>query len=86
MHGDHGQGRFLQLHWLDNNFQFRARLEFPLAHFGEEILSDFQETALQEKQSNSMRMDSQDLTAISNPVLQLSRSLRFGGKATRTNL
>lgn len=86
MHWDHGQACFLQLSWHSNNFQFGTRLEFLLAHCGEEILSDFQESALQEMQSTCMRMDSQDLSAISNPVLKSSRSLRFGEKTAGINL
>lgn len=46
----------------------------------------FPRGCLTNKQFTCMRMDSQDLSALSNPVLILSRSLHFGEKGISINL
>lgn len=53
--------------------QWRNTLRFPRDCFAE-------------KQPTCKRMDSQDLSAISNPGLKLSKSLHFREKVTSTNL
>lgn len=86
MDWEHGQGRFLQLSWYSSNYPFRVRLEFPYVLFPY-ILTDFQDTALHKEQSTCIRMERQDLSAMSTPVvLKLRRSLWAGEQGTGVKL